>query len=151
MLTSTNTCFIQVLKHVQPRKINVRLLSTKTVDAMVDDIFSLRSYSSISSSLSKELTIYSTKKQTPVSLRALMETGKGDKLRDINEILQKNKSMSDKVKADQLKMISIQVACFLHRELPVRLAHMAVKLEALPIFLKSGKSFNSLKLHMNNS
>lgn len=63
-----------------------------------------------------QLKYYGHKKQIAVSLKALMETGKGALLdlgpnHDKNEILEK---------------IIIQVACFLHRELPVRLAHRAI-------------------------
>ena len=57
-----------------------------------------------------------------------MESGRGD-----NPNLPSGKSTkaSDKV--------IMQVACFLHREMPVRLAHRAVKLEASPLFQMSGK------------
>ena len=33
--------------------------------------------------------------------------------------------------------VQIQVACFLHRELPIRLAHRVVELEAIPIMRES--------------
>ena len=84
----------------------------------------------ISSPLDKELLIYSNKKQTPVSLKSLMETGKGIRLKDENSI-----DIEDEIARQK---VLIQVACFLHRELPVRLAHRAVKLEASHLFNKSG-------------
>ena len=88
----------------------------------------VRNLCTISPDLEKELLLYSKKKQTPVSLKSLMESGRGD-----NPNLPSGKSTkaSDKV--------IMQVACFLHREMPVRLAHRAVKLEASPLFQMSGK------------
>ena len=92
---------------------------------------SIRSLSAATiSSLEKELLIYSNKKQTPVSLKSLMETGKGIRLKDENTF-----GLDDEIARQK---VLIQVACFLHRELPVRLAHRAVKLEASPLFSKSG-------------
>lgn len=84
----------------------------------------------LSSAVEKEIFLYSNKKQTPVSLKSLMETGKGERLQMLQNVNELNSAVSNKV--------LIQVACFLHRELPVRLAHRAVKLEALPLFTKSG-------------
>ena len=77
----------------------------------------------------KELLLYSNKKQTPVSLKALMETGKGCILPTNNR--------SDAYEGVTSKSL-VQIACFLHRELPVRLAHNAVKFEASPLIMKSG-------------
>eukprot|EP01038_Epipyxis_sp_PR26KG_P008260 gene8260-11178_t len=77
-----------------------------------------------------ELIRYSEKKQTNVSLQALMETGKGDRLNEFD-----SKGNTKKV-FDNTK-VNIQVASFLHRELPIRLAHRAIKLEASPLFLRS--------------
>jgi len=59
-----------------------------------------------------------------------METGRGERLNDFNSIGQDRNAATEKV--------LIQVACFLHRELPVRLAHRAVKLEASSLLIKSG-------------
>lgn len=70
----------------------------------------------------EEIEYFGRKKQTDVSLKALMETGKGMKLNA-------EKSGGDSV--------PIQVACFLHRELPVRLAHRVVELEKSELFMKS--------------
>ena len=79
----------------------------------------------------KELLLFSNKKQTPVSLKALMETGKGDRL---------SSASHDKNEDASRSKILIQIACFLHRELPVRLAHNAVKFEASPLIMKSGST-----------
>lgn len=78
----------------------------------------------------KELLLYSNKKQTPVSLKALMETGKDCKLPTNNK--------SDEYEGVLTSKSLVQIACFLHRELPVRLAHNAVKFEASPLIMKSG-------------
>lgn len=91
-----------------------------------------------SSQLNKELDLYSKKKQTSVSLRALMESGQGLHLYKLG--------MGGASPEDGMKVaekIVIQIACFLHRELPVRVAHRAVKLEASPLFMKSGTALQS--------
>jgi hypothetical protein len=80
------------------------------------------------------LLLYSNKKQTPISLNSLMETGKGDRLYDSYSKI----DILPRVEGQVTEQVLIQVACFLHRELPVRLAHRAVKLEATPTFIKSG-------------
>ena len=77
----------------------------------------------------KQLDYYGKKKQTSVSLRALMETGQGAMLNMLDSRVDKN-SMTKHEK------ICIQVAGFLHRELPIRLAHRAIELEASPLFMK---------------
>lgn len=82
--------------------------------------------------------MYSKKKQTSVSLRALMESGQGLHLY--------KSGLGGGSTEDAMKVaekILIQIACFLHRELPVRLAHRAVKLEVSPLFMKSGTAFST--------
>jgi len=77
--------------------------------------------------LESDLHYFARKKQIPVDLQTLMETGLGNNL--------------DKMPADykgtEREMVHMQVACFLHRELPVRLAHRACELEATPIMQES--------------
>jgi len=75
-----------------------------------------------------EVQYYGKKKQSQVSLKALMETGLGARLNDFPGA-PKTVSASDRVR--------IQVACFLHRELPVRLAHRACELEQYDLFAQS--------------
>ena len=58
-----------------------------------------------------ELRIYGKKKQTPVSLKSLLETGAG-------KMLDQHPVNTD---YDKAMRIRFQIACFLHRELPVRL------------------------------
>lgn len=130
---------------------NLRNFSTvqdsSSDEKILDDIFNMRSYSS-NMNLDKELLIYSNKKQTPVSLRTLMETGLGENLERFEELMKGKYSHTPAPKASQ--RILIQVACFLHRELPVRLAHRAIRLEGHPLFQQSGKywpPFASLYIH----
>ena len=73
---------------------------------------------------SSEIAHYGRKKQTNVSLKALMETGMGKRL-DLEPNLI-NEGASSRVR--------IQIACFLHRELPIRLAHRVLELEQTPEF-----------------
>ena len=84
--------------------------------------------SSGDSSTLNDLKFYGKKKQSQVSLKALMETGMGRNLSDFS-FKNTKASASDRVK--------IQVACFLHRELPVRLAHRACELDEYALFGES--------------
>ncbi len=102
-------------------RLNARRLST------LDEILRIRNISAITPAVEKELELYSKKKQTSVSLRSLMDTGRGEN----SHIPTPNGcASSDKV--------LMQVACFLHRELPIRLAHRATRLEASHLFAMSG-------------
>lgn len=141
----TNKLFTQISKlttvgRMISRRNNLRNFSTvqdsTSDEKILDDIFNMRSYSS-NMNLDKELLIYSNKKQTPVSLRTLMETGLGENLERFEELMKGKYAHTPAPKASQ--RILIQVACFLHRELPVRLAHRAIRLEGHPLFQQSGK------------
>lgn len=107
------------------------------MDNAVKDIFLLENFQNFNPALEKEVLLYSNKKQTPVSLRSLMETGKGDRLEHFDQLMKGRYTQQGQPQASQ--RILIQVACFLHRELPIRLAQRAVKLEASHLFMKSGK------------
>ena len=84
------------------------------------------------SNVEKEIIIYSNKKQTPVSLKSLMDTGRGDRLSDFSA------STNTTSQSTASQRVLTQVACFLHRELPIRLAHRATRLESSPIFASNG-------------
>jgi len=87
------------------------------------------------------LQYYGRKRQTNVSLRALLDTGNGtlvDKLNSGNSAM----TLGD---ATVTEKVLIQVACFLHRELPVRLAHRAVELESSDLFKTSESIMNVCK------
>ena len=68
------------------------------------------------STAQEDVEYFGRKKQTQVSLRALMETGAGKRLKEFDfdqeEPAAKSNEANDRVK--------IQIACFLHRELPIR-------------------------------
>ncbi len=64
--------------------------------------------------------------QTSVSLQALMRTGRG-------EFLHKTFAEEEREKHAATQLVLIQVASFLRRELPIRLAHRIQDLEGVPI------------------
>ncbi|CAM9947629.1 unnamed protein product [Ectocarpus sp. 8 AP-2014] len=68
------------------------------------------------------------RKQTGVSLKTLIDTGRGDLLSGEMGLTGQD-SLSTKQK------MLIQVASFLHRELPIRLAHRVRDLESVPDML----------------
>lgn len=73
--------------------------------------------------------------QTSVSLQALMRTGRGEFL---------HKTFDDMANVDQhsaTDLVLIQVASFLRRELPIRLAHRIHDLEGAPVM----RDMNSVK------
>jgi pyruvate dehydrogenase kinase 2/3/4 len=74
--------------------------------------------------------LYAKRKQTDISLLTLMHTGQGKHLHMFEKIFPGSDAKTDSQK------IQIQVASFLHRELPVRLAHRALELES-PIVNRS--------------
>ena len=80
----------------------------------------------------KDLAAYAKKGQSLVSLLNLMETGRGHHLEAFEKYLpQQNPDANDS------QRVMIQVACFLHRELAVRSAHRATKLQEVEIFQSS--------------
>ena len=67
-----------------------------------------------------------------------METGRGDRLgRHFTG------SMTDVENnvVKKMERVRLQIACFLHRELPIRLAHRVQNLESTGIFSNNGKAF----------
>lgn len=99
---------------------------------------SYRFYNStqISPQVEAELAVYSKKKQTSVSLKALMDAGLGE----ISNI-----PTGKATKASEKTLL--QIACFLHREMPVRLAHRATQLEGSSLFQQSGKNFEQYAVY----
>ena len=91
---------------------------------------SMKSYNIDDNSFKETLQYYGRKKQTNVNLQTLLETGSGQSLNEFESIAIK----SSPPKGALTDRITIQIACFLHRELPVRLAHRVVELEAHPLF-----------------
>jgi pyruvate dehydrogenase kinase 2/3/4 len=84
----------------------------------------------------RDLRFFGKKPQTSVNLQALMETGQGGRLQDIE-------GGGTQASKDAQMRVLIQIACFLHRELPVRLAHRALELENTEDF-KENAQFHSV-------
>lgn len=80
-----------------------------------------------------------TQSQTSVSLQDLMRTGQG-------EYLHKTFENSDSLKENHTatELVLIQVAGFLRREMPVRLAHRIQDLERVPL-MKDAKSVREVR------
>ena len=80
-----------------------------------------------------------TQSQTSVSLQDLMRTGQG-------EYLHKTFENSDSLKENHTasELVLIQVAGFLRREMPVRLAHRIRDLERVPL-MKDAKSVRDVR------
>ena len=80
----------------------------------------------------KEFHYYGRKAQTPVSLETLLQTGRTRKahVADFNYL-------SSKLDNGTVDKVLIQIACFLHHELPVRLAHQVLELNSLDLFRQS--------------
>jgi len=95
-------------------------------------IKSLNSFSTIEGFDEKDLQYFGKKKQSGVSLTALMETGRGDRLKEFDLLVDTSKQQTG-----ASERVQIQVACFLHRELPIRLAHRAVELENSQLYKES--------------
>ena len=74
-----------------------------------------------------DLVYFARKKQVPVDLQTLLQTGLGKNIHNINK----------NIVGTNREKVLMQVATFLHRELPVRLAHRAVELEANPVLKSS--------------
>lgn len=82
----------------------------------------------------RDLRFFGAKKQTSVNLQALMETGQGKRLSQFESNIEKAAPGStSSASKDARSKVLIQIACFLHRELPVRLAHRALELEKTSI------------------
>jgi hypothetical protein len=97
----------------------------------------VRSFSTTSPEIiDKEINFYASKKQTGVSLKSLLETGRGELL---GKFPGEHKFSVEDDKKIAAK-IQMQVACFLHHELPVRFAHRASRLDSSPILKQSGKT-----------
>lgn len=79
-------------------------------------------FDGVTDALEADLLFYSRRKQVPVRLQDLIDTGKGDLLAP--------RKPGDVPEASNHERIQMQIACFLHRELPIRLAHRAVQLES---------------------
>jgi pyruvate dehydrogenase kinase 2/3/4 len=75
----------------------------------------------------KDLDVWAKKMIVPVSLKSLLETGRGQTITAFQKMIKLD------IACDKDDLIKIQVACFLHHQLPIRLAHRAKELESLPV------------------
>lgn len=82
-----------------------------------------------------DIAEFAGKRQTGVNMQALLSTGMGLRL---------EKSDIDASLPTQQRTL-IQVAQFLHRELPIRLAHRAIELEELPHGLSDMPSVQTVR------
>jgi hypothetical protein len=89
-------------------------------------VFSTNTETNAVDNIADQLQYYGKKKQTLVSLKALMETGVGALLHHHPEGAGGNSSETATHNNELLEKVRIQVACFLHRELPVRLARKSI-------------------------
>lgn len=106
------------------------------MSAIIRNSFVNHSKFSTSIQFQHSLQYYGRKKETNVSLKALMETANGSYLQKPNGgFLNQHQDMIR------------QVACFLHRELPVRLAHRVCELEATDLFKRSEGIVNVCNLY----
>ena len=79
----------------------------------------------------KEIQIWGSKQMSPVSLNNLMETGRGDNIKIFNQYLAAKNGCET---VENSKAIMMQIACFLHREVPLRLAQRACELQSTSEF-----------------
>mmetsp|Transcript_15403 Transcript_15403/g.13938 ORF Transcript_15403/g.13938 Transcript_15403/m.13938 type:complete len:409 (-) Transcript_15403:998-2224(-) len=78
-----------------------------------------------------QLEYYGRKKQTSVTVKSLMETAQGERL----DMFNLNKQLLDNINMNE--KVLLQVACFLHRELPIRLSSQVIDLEDFNVNIKS--------------
>lgn len=83
----------------------------------------------LSDTVMKDMQAFARKKRSTVGIKALLETGRGEYLKKFEK--------GAKDKGVVKEQVLIQVASFLHRELPVRFAHRALQLDAIPLLQTS--------------
>ncbi|KAG7347603.1 two component system sensor histidine kinase [Nitzschia inconspicua] len=94
-------------------------------------------YEGVPPDVAKLINTHAKKVQTPVSLQALMRTGRG-------EFLDKHFEDAAVEKHTATELVLMQVASFLRRELPIRLAHRIQDLEKVPL-MKDMQSVKEVK------
>jgi pyruvate dehydrogenase kinase 2/3/4 len=87
-----------------------------------------RALTQMPSDLQTDLDKWCKKTVVPVNLRNLLETGQGETVKVFTKMLKVN---DEHLTKDEL--IHMQVACFLHDQMPIRLANRAKELESLRI------------------
>lgn len=94
-------------------------------------------YDGVSDAVSDIINDHARQPQTSVSLQALMRTGRG-------EFLHKHFADTEIERHTATEMVLMQVASFLRRELPIRLAHRVQDLEGVPL-MKDMESVKEVK------
>ncbi|KAI2497805.1 Mitochondrial branched-chain alpha-ketoacid dehydrogenase kinase [Fragilaria crotonensis] len=90
-------------------------------------IFADRAFEGVSDEVSKQILHHARQPQTAVSLKTLLQTGRGEFLHKTYKQLDED----DNHRGATGKVL-MQVASFLRRELPIRLAHRITDLERVP-------------------
>lgn len=122
---------VDKLEHVRYFRATNQISSASSEPSMVLDGFPPK--------VGVEVAKAATQAQTSVSLKDLMRTGRGEYL---HKTFQNPDSLQEIHTATEL--VLIQVASFLRRELPVRLAHRIQDLEQVPL-LKDTKSVREVR------
>eukprot|EP00542_Grammatophora_oceanica_P018997 CAMPEP_0194048702 /NCGR_PEP_ID=MMETSP0009_2-20130614/28171_1 /TAXON_ID=210454 /ORGANISM="Grammatophora oceanica, Strain CCMP 410" /LENGTH=416 /DNA_ID=CAMNT_0038694645 /DNA_START=116 /DNA_END=1366 /DNA_ORIENTATION=+ len=92
--------------------------------------FRVTSFKDVSEAEGRLISEQAKQPQTSVSLQTLMQTGRGEFL---NRTYTDDKSIENEEATQATEKILIQVAGFLRRELPIRLAHRIQDLECVPL------------------
>jgi hypothetical protein len=122
MLVTRNVCFVRISSLSRPK---FQLVSAMNSSSNRDPN---------NANLDREILLYSSKKATAVSLKSLLQTGKGELLENFHSVPSAGSDTD---------LLLYQVASFLHRELPVRIAHRITHLESIP-FLHQSRKFNCI-------
>ncbi|KAL9179962.1 hypothetical protein ACHAXT_007932 [Thalassiosira profunda] len=114
--------------HIEP---SVRLMSTSTAEAPIDYLSLPHDSPEVQALIDRQ----ARKPQTSASLQTLMRTGRGEFLHRLEDTHGGGYASVD-VPADQSEatpLVLVQVASFLRRELPIRLAHRIQDLSRVPL------------------
>ncbi len=107
-------------------------------------VFRAPAYEGVPDHVHELITKHAHMPQTSVSLQALMRTGRGEYL---------HKTFEDMENVDQhsaTSLVLIQVASFLRRELPIRLAHRIQDLEGVPLMREMSSVMEVKELYVKS-
>ncbi|KAI2510086.1 Mitochondrial branched-chain alpha-ketoacid dehydrogenase kinase [Fragilaria crotonensis] len=109
-------------------------------------IFADRAFEGVSDEVSKQILHHARQPQTAVSLKTLLQTGRGEFLHKTYKQLDED----DNHRGATGKVL-MQVASFLRRELPIRLAHRITDLERVPYMSEMPSVVGVKKLYTQSS
>ena len=98
----------------------------RPITARKSDVYNMRYLSTYTEEDRQRIAAVACETQTPVSLQTLLRTGRGD-------FLHKTFAESTVEKHAATELVLRQVASFLRRELPVRMARRVADLESVPV------------------